>query len=316
MMRLILLAGLVLCGVANAQPIPASPCTDRACTYSQAQTFTTLSASSTATVPTAAAGTNTTQAASTAFAMAIPTPGYLFGLTLSNDGSTPNTVLDISAGSGADSTNAVKITLGAFTKSTGGVWAAGSAGNGMGTGLTIANSTSYHVFAIINAGAADVYFDTSATAANKPAGTTYFRRIGSFLTDGSAHILPCSWLGDEVLLLTPINSVSGLSVGTSPQLVSTGVPTGVQLQALMAASMTSDSNQIAVLFNSPDQTAVSVGTGGNYLISPAANNYAAGQFRIRTNTSGQIRVVSTATTQSCVVNVFTQGWVDRRGRLF
>jgi len=74
---------------------------------------------------------------------------YLAGLILSNDGTSPNTVLDISAGQCVDSTNAFVINLAAFTKSTGGSWAAGSGSNGMGTGLTIANSTWYHVFAII-----------------------------------------------------------------------------------------------------------------------------------------------------------------------
>jgi len=92
----------------------------------------------------------------------VPT-NYIGGLTLSNDGGSPNTVLDIDAGSAADSTNAVMITVGAFTKSTAGAWAAGSGSNGMGNALTIASNTWYHVCVGYNAGSPDYWFDTSAT---------------------------------------------------------------------------------------------------------------------------------------------------------
>ena len=121
-------------------------------------------------------------------------------------------MLDIAVGYAADSTNAVMITGTAFTKSTAGSWAAGSGGNGMGTGLTIAASTWYHVFAIINAAAFDVYFDTSVTAANKPASTTAFRYIGSFRTDGSSHILAFTQYGQK---FTWTSQILSLNTGTA-----------------------------------------------------------------------------------------------------
>lgn len=154
---------------------------------------------------------------------------FLAGLTLSNDGTTPNSVLDIAAGSCIDSTNAVMITLGAFTKSTAGSWAAGTGSNGMGTGLTIANTTWYHVFAIINAGAADVYFDTSVTAANAPSSTTSFRRIGSFLTDGSAHIIAFVQDGDLFQWKAPVTANGGANPGTSAVLQTLTTPLGVHV---------------------------------------------------------------------------------------
>src|SRR5205823_4026141 len=55
--------------------------------------------------------------------------GAIAGLTLSNDGTTPNSVLDIAAGQAADSTAAVYMTLAAFTKSTGGAWTSGTGNN-------------------------------------------------------------------------------------------------------------------------------------------------------------------------------------------
>ena len=272
----------------------------------------------TPTVPTAAAGTNTTQAASTAFAMAIPTPGYLFGLTLSNDGGTPNTVLDIAAGSCADSTNAVKITLGAFTKSTAGSWAAGSGGNGMGAGLTIANSTWYHVFAIINTGAADAYFDTSITAANKPASTTYFRRIGSFKTDSSARIVAFSQNGDRFDLAAPVleyGATAGVITAITQTLVA--VPTGVAVEAILSGDIADATNSNSILYvSSLSQTNLAATvTNQTALLGGAASIYAAASFsdlRIITNASAQIRWRVNSTTAS--LNLNTNGWIDTRGR--
>src|ERR1700730_9484090 len=116
---------------------------------------------------------------------------YIDGLTLSNDRVTPSSVLAIAAGQAADSGNAVMISIGAFTKSTAGAWTSGTGNNGMGNGLTIANNTWYHVILANNGGTPDIYFDTSATGANRPAGIsdTKVRRIGSLPNDGRAHLL-------------------------------------------------------------------------------------------------------------------------------
>lgn len=152
--------------------------------------------------------------------------GFINGFTLSNDGTTPNSVLDIAAGYAADSTNASMITGTAFTKSTAGSWTAGSGNNGMGTGLTITASTWYHVFAIIKGGSFDVYFDTSATAANAPSGTTYFRYIGSFLTDASSHILAFSQQGQIFIWAAGIIEVNGGTRESTQTLTMSGIPPG------------------------------------------------------------------------------------------
>ena len=107
------------------------------------------------------------------------------GLTVAS-----TTTMTVAAGQAMSSDGTTMMFLAsAMTKSTAGTWVAGNNQNGMGTGLTIANTTWYYVFEILNAGAIDIYFDTSVTAANAPAGTTKSRRIGSFLTNGSAQIV-------------------------------------------------------------------------------------------------------------------------------
>src|SRR6266851_5243904 len=101
---------------------------------------------------------------------------YLAGLIVSNDVGTPNTVLDISAGICADSTNQTYIKLGAFTN------------------------------------------------------TTAFRRIGSFLTDGSAHILTFFQVGDWFFWKASVLDQNAQALGTvATSYTLASVPPGVQV---------------------------------------------------------------------------------------
>lgn len=244
---------------------------------------------------------------------------YISGLTLSNDGTTPNSVLDIAAGTAADSTNASMITLAsAFTKSTAGTWTAGTGNNGMGTGLTIANSTWYHVFAIINASAADVYFDTSVSAANKPVGTTYFRRIGSFKTDGSAHIITFVQQGNLFQWNAPILDVSTTNPGTAAVTPTLTVPTGVIVQAWINAYLNNQTTAaLSAYLSDPAVTDGAATTGGprQSLSTSAAGatSTASGDFYIYTNTSSKIRYRLSASGASDAIFIGTLGWVDSRG---
>lgn len=233
--------------------------------------------------------------------------GYLSGFTLSNDGVTPNTILDIAAGFCLDSTNAVGIVGTAFTKTISGVWAAGSGSAGMGNGLTATLNTWYHVFAIINAGAYDVYFDTSATAANKPASTTSFRRIGSIKLDGSVHILAFTQIGDEFLWATDVTDVNGVSTTTNTTKVLT-VPLGVQVWARFVALGAAAATGGIAFFP--------VGTTRNLqsLAWTTAGTFTtAGEFMVLTNTSQTIGV-SGAFGSGGTLTINTYGWRDRRGQ--
>lgn len=244
---------------------------------------------------------------------------YLAGMTLSNDGVTPNSIIDIATGQATDSTNAFTIILASpITKSTAGNWLAGSGNNGMGKTLTIAATTWYHVFAIINGGVADAYFDTSIIAANAPSSTTAFRRIGSILTDGSAHIIAFFQNGDQFLWSVTLADVNGVaSLGTSAVLKALTVPPGVQVNALFHGLLadTRGAGSSGVLFSSPnesDQAPVSptvsleaYGTSG----VPAAAD-----FSKLTNTVQQIRYRATVSDPNVALTIGTYGWIDTRGR--
>lgn len=248
---------------------------------------------------------------------------YLAGLTLSNDGVSPNTVLDVAAGTCADSTNAAMINLGAFTKSTGGSWVAGSGSNGMGQGLTIAATTWYHVFAIINGGAADVYFDTSVTAANKPTSTTAFRRLGSFLTDGSSHIVAFVQDGDNFWWAAPVApSVTATNPGTSAVTRGlTGIPTGVVVQAILQIIVENSGVAGAAFAYFSDLTTNDVAPSLSFTDTTEADSVAGGntvgatRLNIRVNTSAQIRTRLSYSDASVTLTINALGWLDSRGRL-
>lgn len=235
--------------------------------------------------------------------------GHLAGLTLSrSDAST----IGITSGICLDSTNVTPIGFTtSWTKKTAGSWASGTGSNGMGQGLTIANSTWYHVFAIIRSGSPDFYFDTSVTAANAPAGTTAYRRIGSFLTNGSAQILDFKQVGDEFIWRAGIADISTTLLGTTPALFVISVPPGIQVLARCRVLYSNSATGAALTVYSPEETTTP--TLGNFNTSSAGND-ARGEVLVRTNTLQHIEAVSTqAANNTFIAN--TIGYFDYRGRL-
>jgi len=242
--------------------------------------------------------------------------GYLFGLTLSNDVGTPNTLLDVSAGACADSAGAVNIVLGAFTKSISGAWAAGSGQNGMGAGLTIAATTWYHVFACINAGVSDMFFDTLATGAHAPIGTTSFRRIGSFKTDGAAHIVGFQQFGERFTLASPSVDYNGVpGVTTGALLTLAGVPTGIVTQAILGGYVNDAAAGGAAYLSSPFQPDVAAGLLNATVFETGAGASAYSSFNCTLLTDSSARIRRRVSTTTMALVVMTLGYLDQRGRL-
>ncbi len=230
-----------------------------------------------------------------------PIIGIDHGFLLSNDGTTPNTVLDIAAGSRPDSTFTVQITGTAFTKNTTGTWVAGTGNAGMGTGLTIAASTWYHVFAIINSGSYDVYFDTSTTAANAPAGTTAHRYIGSFETDASSHIKSFYQVNQSVYYPQQVTDLTAGSA-TTATLFTVTAPLGFKTYPICHV-VNSTASGTTYLW-SPDigATIPTAGVesdvvGGTVVVSSYS-----------TNTSSQLYYSSYPSSQN--INIYTAGYLN------
>jgi hypothetical protein len=200
------------------------------------------------------------------------------GLTLANNGSGVQSI-SISPGQAVDSTNAIFMSLGStYYKTLASAWAsgAGSSGSpkgGLDTGSVAAN-TWYHVFLIYGTSGTDVLFTkyNSSGAAlptpTLPSGYTYYRRIGSILTDGSSNVLAFTQVGHWFWWAIQHGEVSGSSAVSMTALALNYVPPNV--------------------YSMPNLSAAAVGTAGYSPMMTLANgNYASGNpflFTIYTTT--------------------------------
>jgi hypothetical protein len=238
-------------------------------------------------------------------------PNYLSGFTISNDSTTPNTVLDIAAGFATDTT-AVSYLQSAsiFLKGSSAAWTVGSGNGGMGQGLSFTAATTYHIFVISNGTSSniDFYIDTSLTAANKPTNTNFFRRIMSLMSLSSAAIwTPISQNGDEVLLLTPAQDIQGIATSGSSQNKTMTVPIGLSVWHIGDWDLSGTAN---MNIYSPVQ--VSWGFANSVTLTAATGSIGTTRVLTRTNASGQVTVKADGAGGTYFAT--TLGWIDRRGR--
>jgi len=115
---------------------------------------------------------------------------YISGLNITNNGSDLNNDIDIDVGVAQDSTNTYTMYLNSLlTKQLDAAWVAGTNQGGLFSGSKAATTIYYiHLIRKDSDGSIDVGFDTSITAANKPAGYSNYRCIGSFITNASSNI--------------------------------------------------------------------------------------------------------------------------------
>ena len=122
-------------------------------------------------------------------------PFYVNGLGISNNATTPNTKLDVAAGTCLDSTGTFQMSLNAsvtIDASTNGL-------NGLDTG-TLAASTVYSVFLVtdqISGLPAGAMISLSQTQPYMPFGYNAFRLIGYIVTDASVHFLKGYWSDND-----------------------------------------------------------------------------------------------------------------------
>jgi len=235
--------------------------------------------------------------------------GYIDGLILSN-GTDADHDINISIGECRDASNLYDLlNLATLTKQIDAAWSAGTGAGGLFSG-TVGNATWYHVFLIRKDvdGTVDAGFDTSVTAANRPAGYTYYRRIGSVLTNGSANILAFTQNGNTFLWAALKADLD--SVGSSPNtstLITVSVPTGIVVDALVVAVASSATVSDWYSLQSADQSTNQYSLYAQVASVPNRG----GQYPVRTNTSGQIRHIASDTDLSIYLR--TGGWIDPRG---
>ncbi len=241
--------------------------------------------------------------------VALPTfmRNYIAGLNLSNDTGVPNTKIDVSSGVCVDDTSAAMMNLGTTVIDCTTVGA-----NGLDAG-SLAAATWYHAFAICKAGGAApaLLASTSLASPTLPSGYTLKRRIGSFRTDASSHILAFSQFGGEFLWATATLDVNTGSLGITSSLFGLTVPTGIKVAARLRILINSASANVSTIITSPDESDQAPGNQAD-LTMQLANVPVTGTLLVRTDTSGRVRARASAASTSLMVN--TYGWIDYRGR--
>jgi hypothetical protein len=276
------------------------------------------------TVPTAAPGTNTTQAASTAFVGAAVAAanfalrGYRYGLEIANNVGNPNTHIDIAAGVAVDSTAVYSMALAApLTKilQAAGAWAAGTGNNGLFSGAR-ANSTWYHAFLIRKTadGTIDAGFDTSLAAANIPVGYGAYRRIGSIKTDGAGNILGFFQIDDEFWWATPPIDVNVANLGAASTSYTLSVPSGINVVADFHAYAGVGAGTASVYIRDPNAADLAsseppAGMATLANIQGVVETVAGGLVRVRTNTAAQVAARSSSANTTFVIT--TRGWREK-----
>ncbi len=254
----------------------------------------------------------------------VKTQPNLFGLTLSNDTTSPTSVLDIAAGGAADiSATAYMRLVSAMKKNVTAGWTAGTTNGALDTG-SWASSTFYYVHLIYDAASAAVDVLTSLSYSNPvlPGGYTNFAPIGAILSDASGHVTVFTQDGDDFLFTNSITSLNAVAAQAASQLITLAVPTGTKVRAryraTLAANDSSGTAELSILFTSPDESDQTPSTyDGPASLSLGAYNgvvvAASGEFETRTNISGQIRLRANANYTGSQISVQTCGFKLKRG---
>lgn len=247
-----------------------------------------------------------------------PLPGYLFGLTLSNNVADAANDIDIAAGSAADSTGVATLRLASgITKRLDANWTVGTGSGGLDTG-TAADGT-YHLFLIMRSdtGVVDVLFSLSATAPTMPANYDFKRRIGSIVRVSSA-IVAFYQFGDEFYLKNRSTEFNGDTGTTAAVTLALRVPTGLVLQArILAGLRRTNGSGLIYMAVSPLTENDNAPSSSFYTLAALVESdrgNASTEMQIMTNTLGQIRFRTTAAANT-PVDIWTIGWRDTRDRI-
>jgi hypothetical protein len=237
-------------------------------------------------------------------------PNYLGGLTLANDGVSPNTVIDIAVGGATSDDNANTMILNTvnFTKNCNAAWSLGSGGGALDSGSALAASTWYHVFLIMrtDTNVVDALISTS-TSPTMPASYNRKRRIGSIGVDGNAHIVAFFQDGDRFSWSNSTwdiwNAVS-VTMNTPYTLRATTPPFVTTAILVIQATAASACNMMVF---TPGSASTGVG-----VVHLGGGNWGGARYEVQTDSSGQVVFQSNNTLTSAYLS--TYGWIDNRGK--
>ena len=235
------------------------------------------------------------------------------GLILTNDAGDTAHDIEIGIGSCLDSTNAFIFNLSAvLTKKIDATWAVGDDAGGIATALhPVQNTTWYYVHLIRkNADSSiDMVFDTSITAANKPAEYTYYRRIGAVLTDGSANIIKFRQQnGNEFIWNAMVQNCASLNPGTNAVLQATSCPPN--FIAIVNLCLYVGNNVATYVYVTSPLDTDTAASGSLFDARAGLSTVGDSSSKnIKTDSSSRIRYRSSGDNNT-VIYINTIGWID------
>lgn len=241
-------------------------------------------------------------------------PGYLHGLTLSNNATDATNDIDIATGYAASNDTTTRMALAsAITKRLDAAWAVGTGNGGLDTG-TIGDQA-YHVYLIHrpDTSVTDVIFSASPTAPTLPTNYTKYRRIGSIIRSGGA-ILPFYQIGDRFLYKSEITDRSSTAAASGAALTMS-VPTGLVVYPIFRHTQ---EHNAAGLVASAYADGVSGSISREVCITSLPGEYESTPIDgfFATNTAAQLAItvnIFSGSLAGCFT--ITQGYIDRRGRV-
>jgi Collagen triple helix repeat (20 copies) len=271
-----------------------------------------------------ASSTGATQSAGGGTAVLL---GYLTGLVMANNVTAPTTTIDFAPGSATDSGGALVMTrTSVMSKRIDTTWAAGN-GNGMRMPGTLTDGW-YHLYLVAQAaGALPDFFAhsgpdptialTSLQTLN--AAYVYIRRVGAIMIAGGL-VVPFIQVGDYFRWATIRKDLEIFNPGTAGDVRAVSIPPGVRTLGMFHVRIDCDPSQgFVFLMTCPDTTDQQPGYSGSptyvgqMLVEPGQQQMAC-QISCLTNANSSIRYRISNSNINAAVRIFTESWVDYRGR--
>ncbi len=225
--------------------------------------------------------------------------------------------IDFTAGNFIFSDGGGQAITSALTKQIDATFAVGNNAGGLADALTVANNTTYHIFALSSADGAttDYGFDTSLIAANLladaaviSAGLTKFKRIASLRTDGSANIRNGTYDfrrdgGYTFNYNTKILDFNVFATGISKTSRTLSIPAGIHVMPLFQFYTDGSGRTLFFSYNENDSTPTQL--NGHFTDTPSVASDVFSQFM--SNLTQQIDMRSEVNGN---MTIYTIGWVD------
>jgi hypothetical protein len=224
---------------------------------------------------------------------------------------TSTTSFSVGAGKVLNSARSVGIIRTATLTKTLDSWASGTGNGSLDTG-TIAASTGYSVFAILSTdfSKSDILISLSLNSPTLPTGYSYFRHIGSFVTNSSSQIIPFWQHGNRFIFLAQqVDRAVAVFESTSRITVTVSVPKYMTGIFRVTGSLpTTTTEECFAIVQSTESTNSAASVSNHSLTVGVGNDRTNSEMQIYAGTGGTIAIRGSSTNMA--LGIATIGFID------